>query len=69
MGLKGLFWGIGTPFGVNNIDQQIQQQAAIIGYANDFKLMFWICLPMLLLLPLMRRPSAMPGSAPKPALD
>ena len=69
-GTQGMLWGIGTPFGLTNIDQQIQQQAAIIGYANDFKLMFWICLPMLLLLPLMRKPKPVAGApTPEPALE
>ncbi len=69
-GPQSLFWGITTPFGLANIDMQIQRQAAIIGYANDFKLMFWICLPMLALLPLMRRPVlAATEDAPEPALE
>jgi DHA2 family multidrug resistance protein len=68
-GTQGLFWGVGTPFSLNNIDQQIQHQAAIIGYANDFKFMFWVCLPMLALLPFMRRPSGSAVNSAEPALE
>jgi MFS transporter, DHA2 family, multidrug resistance protein len=68
-GPQSLFWGIATPFGLTNMDMEIQRQAAIIGYANDFKLMFWICLPMLALLPLMRRPAAVAKDSPEPALE
>jgi MFS transporter, DHA2 family, multidrug resistance protein len=55
-GAQGLFLSPVTPFGAAGIDAQIEYQAQVGAYANDFMLMFWICLPLLLLLFLMRTP-------------
>jgi DHA2 family multidrug resistance protein len=62
-GAQGLFLGPQTPFGAAGIDAQVQFQAQVAAYANDFMLMFWICLPLLPLLFLMRRPKAAPAGA------
>jgi len=62
-GAAGLFLGPQTPFGAAGIDAQIEYQAQVAAYANDFMLMFWICLPLLPLLFLMRRPKAAPAGA------
>ena len=35
-------WGVGTPFGLANIDREVQRQATIVAHANDFKFMFWL---------------------------
>jgi len=67
-GPQSLFWGIATPFGLTNIDSEIQRQAAIIGYANDFRFMFWLCLPILLMLPFMRKPAPQKSPA-EPVLE
>jgi DHA2 family multidrug resistance protein len=45
-----------TAHGAQSLDAIVTQQASIIAYADDFKLMMITSLPMLLLLPLMRRP-------------
>jgi drug resistance transporter, EmrB/QacA subfamily len=50
------YWNIGTTQGLSLLDQVINRQAAIIAYANDFKLMLLITLPTMLLLLMMRRP-------------
>ena len=44
-----------TPFGARAVDAMVNQQAQIIAYNDDFKLMVLTTLPMLLLLPLLRR--------------
>jgi len=62
-GAQGLFLGPSTPFGAAAIDAQVQHQALIAAYANDFMLMFWICLPLLPLLFFMRRPRGPSPSA------
>jgi DHA2 family multidrug resistance protein len=66
-GTAALFWGPGTPFGLANIDAQVNHQAQIIAYSNDFMLMCLICLPMLPLLFFMRRPK--PAAPGEPAAE
>src|SRR5439155_19626228 len=44
------------PFGAAHLDAVIQYNAQIIAYANDFLLMFFISLPALVVLFLIRRP-------------
>jgi DHA2 family multidrug resistance protein len=44
-----------TPFGAQAVDAMVNQQAQIIAYNDDFKLMMLTTLTMLLLLPLLRR--------------
>ena len=46
-----------SPFGAQAIDAMVNRQAQIIAYNDDFKLMMLTTLPMLLLLPLLRRSS------------
>jgi DHA2 family multidrug resistance protein len=46
----------GTAHGASVLNSVITQQAQIIAYADDFKLMMLTSLPMLLLLLLMKRP-------------
>jgi DHA2 family multidrug resistance protein len=62
-GAQGLFLGPQTPFGYAAIEAQVQHQALMGAYINDFMLMFWVCLPMLPLLFFMRKPQ--PSSGPK----
>jgi DHA2 family multidrug resistance protein len=44
-----------TPYGAQAINAMVTHQAEIIAYNDDFKLMMLTTLPMLLLLPLLRR--------------
>ena len=49
-----------TPHGAAMLDSMINNQAQIIAYADDFKLMMLTSLPTLLLLFLLRRPTSAP---------
>ncbi|HVC60892.1 MAG TPA: DHA2 family efflux MFS transporter permease subunit [Acetobacteraceae bacterium] len=52
-----------TPLGAQAVDAMVNQQAQIIAYNDDFKLMMLTTLPILLLLPLLRgQPGGTPGS-------
>jgi DHA2 family multidrug resistance protein len=51
-----------TPHGAAVLDGLINQQAQIVAYNNDFWLMMVIAVPILLLLPMMRRPRNSGGS-------
>jgi DHA2 family multidrug resistance protein len=68
-GATGLFMGPMTPFGAQGIDAQVQYHALVSAYANDFLLMFWVCLPVLPLLFFMRKPRALPAGGPELAMD
>ena len=56
-----MFWNLQIPFGMQNLDMMIQQNAAVVAYANDFLFMFYVSLPALLVVFLMKRPAATPG--------
>lgn len=60
-----LIWNTTTASGLATLDAEVNRQAAIIAYADDFKLLFFVSLMMLPLLVLMRAPKA--GSAPAEA--
>ena len=68
-GAQGLFMGPMTPFGVKSAESYIQYHAYISAYANDFLLMFWVCLPLLPLLFFMRKPAAQKVSATELAME
>ncbi|HSU06231.1 MAG TPA: DHA2 family efflux MFS transporter permease subunit [Acetobacteraceae bacterium] len=57
------FLNFATPHGAAMLDRIINQQAQIIAYMDDYKLMIFTTLPAILLLFLMRRPRAA-GPAP-----
>ncbi len=61
-GAQGLYVSPTTPFGVANVDALVQYRALVDSYANDFMLMFWICLPLLPLLFFMEKPKARPSA-------
>jgi DHA2 family multidrug resistance protein len=56
------------PAGLLALNAEVTRQAQIMAYANDFKLMLIVSMPVALLLLLMRRPRtgriAMPAAAP-----
>jgi DHA2 family multidrug resistance protein len=54
---RSMFWNLNMPFGAAQLDRVIQYNAQIIAYANDFLFMFYISLPALFVLFLIRRPS------------
>jgi len=63
-----LMWDPMIPFGAQQINQIVDRNAQIVGYANDFLFMFFISLPALVVIFLMRRPAMIPG-APAPKLE
>jgi DHA2 family multidrug resistance protein len=52
-----LYWNLQLPFGAAQLDRVVQYNAQIIAYANDFLFMFFISLPALFVLFLMKRPA------------
>ncbi|HLN10040.1 MAG TPA: DHA2 family efflux MFS transporter permease subunit [Xanthobacteraceae bacterium] len=55
-GAASLYWNTATPPGLAALNMEVTRQAQIMAYANDFKFMFLVSLPVALLLLLMRRP-------------
>ncbi|HKD21500.1 MAG TPA: DHA2 family efflux MFS transporter permease subunit [Rhizomicrobium sp.] len=55
-----MMWNPQIPFGARALDGIINQNAQVICYANDFLFMFFISLPALLVIFLMKRPAALP---------
>jgi DHA2 family multidrug resistance protein len=64
-GAVGGYWDIGTRQGLAMLDQVINQQAQIIAYLDDFKLMMLTTIPAVFLLLLLRRPKTM-RAVPEP---
>jgi DHA2 family multidrug resistance protein len=64
-----LFWNLQLPFGVVQLDSIVQYNAQVIAYANDFLFMFYISLPALFVLFLMRRPALLQGAPPIEAIE
>jgi DHA2 family multidrug resistance protein len=64
-GATGLYFSPATPFGMEGINRMVSYQALVQSYANDFLLMVWVCLPLIPLLFLMKRPrrAAAPSAA------
>jgi len=52
-----MMWNPQIPFGAMGLDAVINQNAAVIAYADDFLFMFYVCLPALLVIFLMKRPT------------
>jgi DHA2 family multidrug resistance protein len=66
-GAAYLLWNSATPPGVAALNEEVTRQASIIAFIDDFKLLMLLCLPMALLLLLMRRPAANASPTPHPA--
>jgi len=58
-------WNPATAHGAALLDQIVNQQAQVVAYIDDYRMMIFTTLPSLLLLLLMRRPRQTPGAAPK----
>jgi MFS transporter, DHA2 family, multidrug resistance protein len=56
-----LFWNASRAKGLIGLNDEITRQAQIIAYANDFKLMLLVSIPVALLVFLMRRPGRRPA--------
>jgi DHA2 family multidrug resistance protein len=68
-GAAGLFMGPTNPVGMQAIEAQVQFHALVSAYANDFMLMFWVCLPMLPLLFFMKKPRTAPTGPAELAME
>jgi MFS transporter, DHA2 family, multidrug resistance protein len=68
-GAQGLFLGPTTPFGIQGAEAAVQYHALVAAYANDFLVMFWVCLPLLPLLFFMKKPRAQKLSAADLAME
>jgi DHA2 family multidrug resistance protein len=68
-GAQGLFLGPATPFGIQGAERVVQYHALVAAYANDFLVMFWVCLPLLPLLFFMKKPRAQKLSAADLAME
>jgi DHA2 family multidrug resistance protein len=55
-----LHWNAAVPRGLQALNDEVTRQAQIMAYANDFKLMLLVSVPVALLLILMRRPGRRP---------
>jgi DHA2 family multidrug resistance protein len=60
-GALGHFWDPATRHGAAMLDKVINQQALIVAYIDDYKMMIYTTAPMLLLLLLMRRTRPVAG--------
>jgi DHA2 family multidrug resistance protein len=56
------------PFGLQNLNGLIEYRAQVVAFQNDFLFMFYLSLPALIVVWLMRRPQFMPG-VPKPEVE
>lgn len=57
-------WDVGTAAGLTALNAVVTEQAAIIAYADDYRLMMFMTLATLPMLLLMRRPGRAAGGAP-----
>jgi DHA2 family multidrug resistance protein len=55
-----MMWNPNLPFGAEQLNGVIERNAQVIAYANDFLFMFFISLPALAVIYLMRRPAMLP---------
>ncbi|HTO40584.1 MAG TPA: DHA2 family efflux MFS transporter permease subunit [Rhizomicrobium sp.] len=58
----GVLWNPQMPFGLNQINGVIEYNAQVIAYSNDFLLMFYMSLPAILVVLLMKRVHLAPGA-------
>jgi DHA2 family multidrug resistance protein len=62
----GRIWNMATTLGRAALNAEVTKQAAVVAYANDFKLMMVVALVALPLIFLLRRAKAQPGQAALP---
>ncbi len=56
-GNKGI-WDINSQTGILSVNSEVTRQAAALGYLQDFRLMMFVCIVMLPMLLLLRRPAS-----------
>lgn len=54
----GMMWNPQLPFGLMQVNGIVERNAYVIAYANDFYFMFWISLPAIFVILLMKRPKS-----------
>jgi DHA2 family multidrug resistance protein len=59
-----LLWNSAAPPGLAALNAEVTRQAMTISYTDDFLLMFWVSIPVALLLLMMRRPKRAVAGAP-----
>ncbi len=52
-----LFWNTQLPTGLVGLNEMVQQNAAVIAYADDFLFMFLTCIPIFLVILMMKAPA------------
>ncbi len=60
-----MMWNPQMRFGLQQLNGVVEMNAQVIAYANDFLFMFWVCLPALAVIFLMRRPPTLAQAEPK----
>ena len=55
-----MMWNPQLPFGLQQINAAVEWNAQVIAYANVFLFMFFLCIPALLIILLMRKPVLLP---------
>ncbi|HEY1962928.1 MAG TPA: hypothetical protein VGG69_10955, partial [Rhizomicrobium sp.] len=61
-----MMWNPQLPFGLQQLNGVVEYNAQVIAYAHDFLFMFFISLPALLVIFLMKKPPAL-GAVPQAA--
>ncbi|MBV9569634.1 MAG: DHA2 family efflux MFS transporter permease subunit [Alphaproteobacteria bacterium] len=64
-----MMWNPQLPFGLQQLNGVVEYNAQVIAYANDFLFMFFISLPALLVIVLMKRPRLTPQTQPLEAVS
>jgi DHA2 family multidrug resistance protein len=59
-----MMWNPQLPFGIQQLNSVVEYNAQVIAYSDDFLFMFYISLPALLVIMLMKRPAMLPQGAP-----
>ena len=59
-----LFWNLANPRGRAAIDSEIGRQSLVVAYSNDYLIMFWMTLPAIALILMMRKPPRRTGPQP-----
>jgi DHA2 family multidrug resistance protein len=61
---ESMFFNPQIPFGLAGFNRLIEYRAAVQAYANDFLFMFYISLPVFVVIWLMKRPAFATGTEP-----
>jgi DHA2 family multidrug resistance protein len=62
---EAMYFNTQLPFGLSSLNGLMEYRAAVQAYANDFLFMFYISLPVFVVIWLMRRPSFTASAPPQ----